>query len=50
MTLEQLKSKAYDLIVFINQAQEELRQVNQLIQKELEKEPKETGSIKEEKK
>lgn len=34
MTLEQLKAKAYDLMVFINNAQNELSQVNNKIQEE----------------
>lgn len=37
MSLEQLKVRAYDLIAFINQAQEELKQVNTKIQEELNK-------------
>ena len=37
MTLEQLKVKAYDLMVFINNAQNELSQVNNKIQEELNK-------------
>lgn len=37
MNLEQLKARAYDLVVLINNAQNELSQVNQAIQKEMEK-------------
>ena len=39
MTLEQLKAKAYDLMVFINNAQNELSQVNNKIQEEEKKLP-----------
>lgn len=41
MTLEQLKAKAYDLMVFINNVQNELSQVNNKIQEEEKKLPSE---------
>lgn len=44
MTLEQLKVKAYDLMVFINNAQNELSQVNNKIQEEEKKLPSEKSN------
>ena len=39
MTLEQLKARGYELIMFINKAQNELSQVNNKIQEEEKKLP-----------
>jgi hypothetical protein len=41
MTIQELKARAYDLLVFIEQANQELRQVNDAINKAIAEQAKE---------